>query len=176
PDGEFGAPGGESRQLEERAVRVQQELDPLAGQQPAPVTVPPLVAFAAAGDGQLDLLSQLVQHGELCGPVGAVSLAVQVDMRGEDRHPRQPSSQCLACSERTTFFWILPVEVLGSSSTTMTALGTLKPSMRAFSAAISPAGSIVSPGLGTTNAVIASLHRSCGRPTTTVSATRGSAA
>jgi hypothetical protein len=92
PDGEFGAPGGEGRQLEERAVRVQQELDPLAGQQPAPVTVPPLVAFAAAGDGQLDLLSQLVQHGELCGPVGAVSLAVQVDMRGEDRHPCQPSS------------------------------------------------------------------------------------
>ena len=79
PDGEFGAPGGEGRQLEERAVRVQQQLDPLAGQQPAPVAVPLLVALAAAGDGQLELLVQLVEEGELRGPVGAVGLAVQVD-------------------------------------------------------------------------------------------------
>src|SRR5215469_6848221 len=48
--------------------------------------MPLLVALAAAGDGQLDLLVQLVQQGELRGAVGAVGLAFQVDMRGEDRH------------------------------------------------------------------------------------------
>src|SRR3984957_7741685 len=41
---------------------------------------------------------------------------------------------------------------------------------------MSPAASIVSPGLGTTTAVIASVQCSCGRPTTTASAIRGSAA
>src|ERR1700730_1280000 len=41
---------------------------------------------------------------------------------------------------------------------------------------MSSAWSIVSPGLATTTAVIASLHRSCGSPTTSASATRGSAA
>ena len=44
------------RQLEERAVRVEQQLDALPGQQPAPVAVPLLVALPAAGDGQLELL------------------------------------------------------------------------------------------------------------------------
>src|SRR6185312_7525161 len=90
PDGEFGAPSSEGRQLEERAVRVQQELDPLPDQQPAPVAVPLLVALAAAGDGLLELLAQLVEERELGGPVGAVGFAVRVDVGGEDRHAVSP--------------------------------------------------------------------------------------
>ena len=48
-----GALGGQRGQLQERAVLVDQQLDPLPGQQPAAVAVPLLVAFPAAGDGQL---------------------------------------------------------------------------------------------------------------------------
>ncbi len=40
----------------------------------------------------------------------------------------------------------------------------------------SSGGSMVSPGFGTTTAVIASVQRSCGSPMTTASPTRGSAA
>ena len=85
-----GAPRGERGQLKERAVRVDEQLDPLPDQQAAPVAVPLLVALAAAGDGLLELLAQLVKERELGGPVGAVGLAVQVDMGGEDRHAVSP--------------------------------------------------------------------------------------
>ena len=94
-DGEPGPPGGQRGQLEERAVRVDEQLDPLPGQQLAPVAVPLLVAFPAAGDGQLELLVQLFQHGELGGAVGAEGLAVRLDVGRENRHPVRPP-----CSDR----------------------------------------------------------------------------
>ena len=92
PDGELGAPRGQRGQLEERAVRVEQQLDPLAGQQLAAVAVPLLVALPAAGDGQLELLVQLLQQGELRLAVDAVGLVAEIDVGGEDRHAGQASS------------------------------------------------------------------------------------
>ena len=86
PDGEPGAPRGQRGQLEERAVRVDEQLDPLPGQQPAPVAVPLLVALPAARDRQLELFTQLIEHSELRGAVGAVGLVVRVDVGGKDRH------------------------------------------------------------------------------------------
>jgi hypothetical protein len=62
----------------------------------------------------------------------------------------------------------LAMDVVGSWSVKMTAFGTLKPPRPVFSAPVSSTASIVSPGLGTTNAVIASLHRYCDSPTTTL--------
>src|ERR1700761_8607218 len=58
----------------------------------------------------------------------------------------------------------------------MTALGVLNPASCSRTPAISCPGSMVTPGSGTTTAVMASVHLSWGRPTTTASATRGSAA
>ena len=66
--------------------------------------------------------------------------------------------------------------VRGIASTTITAFGILYGSRWPRSAASSLASSTVAPGLGTTTAVIASLHRSCGSPITTTSPTAGSAA
>jgi hypothetical protein len=60
-DGEAGTPRGQRGQLKERAVRVDEQLDPLPGQQPTAVAVPLLVALAAAGDSLLELLVQLVR-------------------------------------------------------------------------------------------------------------------
>ncbi len=86
PDGELGAPRGQRGQLQERAVRVEQQLDPLPGQQPSSVPVPLLVALPATGDGQLELFFQVLYEGELRPPVGLVGLAGRVDVRGQDRH------------------------------------------------------------------------------------------
>ena len=47
PDGEAGAPRCQRGQLEERAVRVDEQLNPFPGQQQAPVAVPLLVALPA---------------------------------------------------------------------------------------------------------------------------------
>ena len=60
PDRVLGAPGGQGAQLEEGGVPVEQELDPLAGQQLAPLLVPGHVALAAAGPGRGQLLVDLV--------------------------------------------------------------------------------------------------------------------
>src|SRR5215469_4166182 len=46
----------------------------------------------AASDGLLELLVQLLEEGELRSPVGAAGLALEIDVRGENRHPGQPSS------------------------------------------------------------------------------------
>ena len=65
-DRELGAPRRERRQFQERGVRVQQQLDPLADEQLAPAAVPLGVLRAAAGD-RLGLLGrdlgELGQHG-----------------------------------------------------------------------------------------------------------------
>ena len=61
-DGEVGAPAGQRRQLEERRALVDEQLDPLAGQQLAALVVPVDVLLAAAGD-RLGVLG--VERGEL---------------------------------------------------------------------------------------------------------------
>ncbi len=64
-DGEVGPPAGQRRQLEERAARVDEELDPLAGQQLAPGVVALDVPLATTGhgDGVLGVeVGDLVQH------------------------------------------------------------------------------------------------------------------
>ena len=85
-DGEPGSPGGQRGQLEERAVRVDEQLDPLPGQQPAPVAVPLLVARSAPGTGQRHLLVVLGQEGHEGGPVGLELLARGVDVAREYGH------------------------------------------------------------------------------------------
>ena len=95
-DGEARCPTRPARTAPGTGCPGREQLDPLPDQQPAPVAVPLLVALAAAGDGLLELLAQLVEERELGGPVGAVGLAVRVDVGGEDRHavspPRSTSS------------------------------------------------------------------------------------
>jgi hypothetical protein len=86
PDGQPGPPRGQRGQLEERAVRVDEQLDALADQQLAALAVPLLVTFPAAGDGQLELGGQLVEHGDLRGAVRAVGLVAGVDVGDQDRH------------------------------------------------------------------------------------------
>ena len=82
-DGELGAPGRQRGQLEEGRVPVEQQLQPLAGEQPAAVAVPLLVAGAAAGAGQVELLLELLEHREGGAAVGAVRLAGGVLRRAE---------------------------------------------------------------------------------------------
>ena len=55
----LGAPGGQRAELEEGGVPVEQQLDPLAGQELAPLPVPVDVALAPAGPGR----GQLGVHG-----------------------------------------------------------------------------------------------------------------
>ena len=64
-DGEVGAPAGQRRQLEERRALVDEQLDPLAGQQLAAGVVALDVLLAAAGDrlGVLGVeVGELLQH------------------------------------------------------------------------------------------------------------------
>ena len=51
-DGVVGAPRRQRRQLEERRVAVEQQLDALAGEQLAPLAMPLDVALATPGNGQ----------------------------------------------------------------------------------------------------------------------------
>src|ERR1019366_9717526 len=60
-DGEPCPPRGQRRQLQERAVGVDEQLYAFPDPQPAPVAVPLLIALAATRDGQLELLTQLVE-------------------------------------------------------------------------------------------------------------------
>jgi hypothetical protein len=86
PDGELGAPRGQGGQLQQRRVPVDQELDALAGQQPAALVVALRVPGAAARPGQLELLVQRADGGQLAGPVGPVRLAGGVHHRSQDGH------------------------------------------------------------------------------------------
>ena len=63
-DGEVAAPGRQGRQLEERAVRVDQQLDPLAGQQLAALPMPGDRLLAATGQGLRVLGVQRLQRRE----------------------------------------------------------------------------------------------------------------
>ena len=92
PDGEVGPPGGQRRQLQERAVAVQQQLDPLPGQQlaPGPVAVDVLLAAARPGLGQQPV--QLGQQLQVGGPVGPVGVRARVEPAPEHAHPQPPHS------------------------------------------------------------------------------------
>ena len=85
-DHELGPPRGQGGQLEQRRVPVDQELDALPGEQPAPVTVPLRVFRAAARAGQLELLVQGGDGRQLPSAVGQVRLAGRVHRRSQDRH------------------------------------------------------------------------------------------
>ena len=85
-DDEIGPVGDQWRQLEERRVTVDQELDPLAGEQPAALMVPAEVSFAAAQARLLEQafdLGQLLGHG---GPVRSVGVGPGIDPSRQDGH------------------------------------------------------------------------------------------
>ncbi len=74
------------RELEEGRVAVEEQLDPLPGQELAPLPVPGHVALAAAGPGRRQLLVddlERLDEGALVGPEG---LRARVDGGGEDGH------------------------------------------------------------------------------------------
>src|SRR5215211_3811778 len=76
---------------------------------------------------------------------------------------------------RSRNFWIFPVPVFGSSSTTSIRFGTLKRARRWRAKPRSSSWSSRSPSRGTTNATGTSPHCSSGAPTTATSATAGCA-
>ena len=78
------------RQLEERAVGIDQQLDSLPGGQAAAVAVPLHIPLAAACQRDLDLLVELREHRELRGPIGPVGVGVGVDAGGQDGHAVSP--------------------------------------------------------------------------------------
>jgi len=88
---ELGAPGGQRGQLEHGRVPVDEQLHARPGQQSAAVAVPLGVPRAAARPGQLELLVQRGDGGELPGPVLPVRLARDLDAGAQDRHGSTPS-------------------------------------------------------------------------------------
>ena len=77
---------GQRGELEKGRIAVDQQFDPLPGQQLAPVPVPLHVAFATPGPGQGQLLLDPVHRlfeGSLVGPEG---LRARVDGGVEDGH------------------------------------------------------------------------------------------
>src|SRR5439155_15296653 len=85
-DGELRAPRGERRELEERRVAVEEQLDALARQQLLPLAVAAHVLLAAAGARERQLLleqADLLEHRRVVHPV---RLGAGVDARGEDGH------------------------------------------------------------------------------------------
>jgi len=76
---EAGAPGGQRGQFEHGRVPVDQKLQALPGQQAPAAAVPLGVTRAAARPGQLELLVQRRDGGELPGAVLLVHLARGVD-------------------------------------------------------------------------------------------------
>jgi hypothetical protein len=96
---------------------------------------------------------------------------------GARRPPALPSGsrrrQAPAARSRRTYFWILPVEVLGSGPKT-TCFGTLKCARFArHHAMIAPASTGSAPGLRVTKAQGVSPHVGSGRATTAASITAG---
>ena len=101
-DVEVGAPGGERRQLEERRVGVEQQLDALAGEQLAALVVPLDVLRAAAGE-RLGVLG--VELGEL----GEHRLAVRRRVTG-----RRVGSSASSAEDRSSARCLRDVEVAGA--------------------------------------------------------------
>ena len=151
------------------------------------------VALAAARDRQPQLLVEPVDQRELVGPVGAELLGGRVDggraiavhapcraraHRGGGVGPalRGPGSGSIVASVLVAEPVLLDLAGGGARQRVdddHRLRASCSGSRWPRSAASSAASSIVAPGLGTTTAVIASLHRSCGSPTTTTSPTAG---
>ncbi len=85
---ELGAPRGDRGQFEHGRVPVDEQLHALAGQEAPAVAVPLGVPRSAARPGQLELLVQRRDGGELAGPVPLVHLARDLDAGAEHRHGR----------------------------------------------------------------------------------------
>ena len=86
PRAELRAPRGERGQLEEGAVAVEEQLDALPHEHPAPGPVTGGVALAAAGDGERLLRLEGRQAGEHGVAVGPEVGAGGVDDGLDDRH------------------------------------------------------------------------------------------
>ena len=89
-DGEVGAPRGERRQLEQRGVGVDEQLDALAAQQLAALAVAGDVLVAAAVVDERQLAVVLGEQRQQVGPVGLVRLAALVDVVPQHRHRPAP--------------------------------------------------------------------------------------
>ena len=87
-DREVGAPRGERRQLEQRGVGVDEQLDALAAQQLAALAVAGDVLVAAAVVDERQLAVVLGEQRQQVGPVGLVRLAALVDVIRQHRHRR----------------------------------------------------------------------------------------
>ena len=84
PHGVLGAPGGQGGELEEGGVPVDQQLDPLAGQQLAPLVVAGDVSLATTGPGRSQLLvdpvDRLFRASRLARNVSEAGSMVEVRM------------------------------------------------------------------------------------------------
>ena len=85
-DREVAAPGRQRRQLQERAVAVQQQLDALPRQQLAARPVAVDVLLATAGPGLRQQPVQLGEQLQVGGPGGPVGLGVRVQPAREQLH------------------------------------------------------------------------------------------
>ncbi len=74
---------------------------------------------------------------------------------------------------RSTYFWILPVAVFGSSAVKVTPRGALKWASRSRANAMISSPVALLPSRSTTKACGVSPHFSCGRPTIATSWTAG---
>ena len=85
------SPGGQRRQLQERPVAVDQQLDPLPGQQlaPGPVALHVLRPAARPGLGQQPV--ELGQQLLVGGPVGPVGVRGRVEPAPEHAHREPPA-------------------------------------------------------------------------------------
>ena len=79
----------------------------------------------------------------------------------------------LAAPPRSTYFWILPVAVLGRSVTKVIPRGALNRAILSLTKPISSSSVTAEPCASTTNACGVSPHFSLGSPTTAASTTAG---
>jgi hypothetical protein len=130
-DGELGSPGGERRQLEQRRVPVDEELDPLAGQQPSPVVMARGVAGAAARPGDFQLLVQRGDGRQLAPPAGLVAGAAGVERGSKDGHSspfRRRQQGCSAIVIRRSLASIIHTRVFTARCRSLVTLpGALPP-------------------------------------------------
>ncbi len=85
-DREVAAPRGERRELEQRSVAVDEQLDPLSAQQLAALAVALDVLVTATVVDERQLAAVLGEQLEEVGPIGLVGLAALVDVIPQDGH------------------------------------------------------------------------------------------
>ena len=108
-DRELRPVAGGDRQLQEGGVGVDQELDPLPGQEPTPLVVAIDVGLPTAGHGLIDQVLVVVEHRLHGLAVGSVGLAPGVEIRGQDGHRCRLQALGLGVDRRRA-----PVKVVGS--------------------------------------------------------------